>query len=157
MNNWNFELVVFDLDSTLVDGEGIVTLARTAGAEDEVARVTEEAMRGDMEFGESLRRRVAHLEGLSADEAEDALRSMPLTEGVVDVCRRITTDTAVFSGGFYPAAERVAELIGAEHVRERDRGRRRLQRCPDVRGSGVRGRLRPEARSARRRRHHRRR
>lgn len=117
MNKGNFELVVFDLDSTLVDGEGIVALARAAGVEDEVERVTEEAMRGEMEFGESLRRRVAHLEGMTVEEAHDALRSLPPTPNAFDVCRRIDADIAVFSGGFYPAAEPVAEAIGAEHVR----------------------------------------
>lgn len=117
MNNGNYKLVVFDLDSTLVDGEGIVALAEAAGAEEEVERVTEEAMRGEIDFGESLRRRVAHLEGLTVKEAHEALRSLPTVENVVDVCRRIDADIAVFSGGFYPAAEPVAEEIGAKHVR----------------------------------------
>jgi len=117
MNDGNYRLVVFDLDSTLVDGEGIVALAEASGAEEEVERVTEEAMRGEMEFGESLRRRVAHLKGLTVGEAHDALRSIPKTPNVVNVCRRIDADIAVFSGGFYPAAEPVAEEIGAKHVR----------------------------------------
>jgi len=79
MNNGNYELIVFDLDSTLLDGEGIVALARKAGVEDEVERVTEEAMRGELDFGESLRRRVSHLEGLTVEEAHEALRSIPTT------------------------------------------------------------------------------
>ncbi|MFW5984390.1 MAG: phosphoserine phosphatase SerB [Halobacteria archaeon] len=117
MNNGNYELIVFDLDSTLVDGEGIVALARAAGVEDEVERVTEEAMRGEIDFGESLRRRVAHLEGLTVKEAHDALRSIPTTPNAVEVARRLVPDVAVFSGGFYPAAQPVAEAIGAKHVR----------------------------------------
>ncbi|MFP4175076.1 MAG: phosphoserine phosphatase SerB [Halobacteriales archaeon] len=117
MNNRDYELVVFDLDSTLVDGEGIVALAERAGVEDEVAEVTERAMRGELDFGDSLRQRVALLEGLDYDEAVDALTSMPLVENVVDVVGSIDADVAVFSGGFYPAVERVAELVGAEHVR----------------------------------------
>jgi phosphoserine phosphatase len=117
MNKGNYGLVVFDLDSTLVDGEGIVALARAAGVEEEVERVTEEAMRGEIEFGESLRRRVAHLEGMTVEEAHEALRSLDTTPNAVEVCRRIEPDIAVFSGGFYPAAEPVAEAVGAEHVR----------------------------------------
>jgi len=117
MNNGNYKLVVFDLDSTLVDGEGIVSLAEAAGAEEEVKRVTEKAMRGEMEFGESLRRRVTCLEGLTIEEAHEALRSIPTVDNVVDDCRRIDADIAVFSGGFYPAAEPVAEEIGADYVR----------------------------------------
>lgn len=117
MNNGNFELVVFDLDSTLVDGEGIVALARKAGVEEEVERVTEEAMRGELDFGESLRRRVSHLEGLTVEEAHEALRSIPTTPNAIEVASRLKPDVAVFSGGFYPAAEPVAEEIGAKHVR----------------------------------------
>ena len=117
MNNGNYELIVFDLDSTLVDGEGIVALAREAGVEKEVERVTEEAMRGELDFGESLRRRVSHLEGLTVEEAHDALRSIPATPNAIEVSRRLRPDVAVFSGGFYPAAEPVAEAIGAKHVR----------------------------------------
>jgi phosphoserine phosphatase len=117
MKNGNYELVVFDLDSTLVDGEGIVALARAAGVKQEVERVTEEAMRGEIDFGESLRRRVSHLEGMTVEEAHEALRSLPTTPNAIEVCRRITPDVAVFSGGFYPAANPVAESIGAEHVR----------------------------------------
>jgi len=117
MNNGNYELIVFDLDSTLLDGEGIVALARKAGVEDEVERVTEEAMRGELDFGESLRRRVSHLEGLTVEEAHEALRSIPTTPNAVEVVGRLKPDVAVFSGGFYPAAEPVAEAVGAKHVR----------------------------------------
>src|SRR3546814_6535560 len=60
-------LIVMDVDSTLVQGEVIEMLAAHAGCEPEVARITEEAMRGELDFEASLRRRVALLEGIEAE------------------------------------------------------------------------------------------
>lgn len=124
MNNRDYELVVFDLDSTLVDGEGIDTLAREAGVEDEVAEVTERAMKGELDFGDSLRERVSKLEGLTVERAEDALSSLPLVPNAEDVVGRIRVSKAVFSGGFYPVAQPVAERLGADHVRANRLGQR---------------------------------
>lgn len=124
MNDRDYELVVFDLDSTLVDGEGIVALARAAGVEERVAEVTERAMRGELDFGESLRERVALLEGLDVDEARRALRSIPLVDNAEEVVGRVAVEKAIFSGGFYPAAEHVAERVDAHHVRANRLGRR---------------------------------
>ncbi len=137
MNNGDYELVVFDLDSTLVDGEGIDTLAREAGVEDEVAEVTERAMKGELDFGDSLRERVSKLEGLSVERAEDALQSLPLVRNAEDVVNRIKVEKAVFSGGFYPAAEPVAERLDARHVRANQLGRRNGELSGDVDGELV--------------------
>ncbi|MDY6764173.1 MAG: phosphoserine phosphatase SerB [Halobacteria archaeon] len=112
-----FKLVVFDLDGTLVNGEGIVSLAEKAGVRQEVEEVTDLTMKGEIDFGDALRRRVALLEGLTRDEVEDALCSLEMSPGAQDVCRKIDCEIAIFSGGFLPLARKVGDEIGADYIR----------------------------------------
>ena len=112
-------LLVCDLDSTLVDGEGIDLLAARAGREEEVARLTEQAMRGERDFEASLRERVRTLDGLrEADVAETAaaLRLHPGVEEGAAVLRARGWTLAIASGGFVPLARAVADRIGARWV-----------------------------------------
>jgi phosphoserine phosphatase len=74
-------LIVFDVDSTLVQGEAIEMLAARAGAEDEVRAITEAAMRGELDFAESLRRRVAVLAGLPEPVLGEVAAQLELTPG----------------------------------------------------------------------------
>jgi phosphoserine phosphatase len=103
-------LVVLDVDSTLIQDEVIDVLAEQAGKGAEVAALTESAMRGDLDFVESLQRRVALLEGLDELAVERAWRSLRLTPGARTFCRtlhRLGYTTATVSGGFTVFTERL--------------------------------------------------
>jgi phosphoserine phosphatase len=96
-------LIVFDVDSTLVQGEVIEMLAARAGAEDEVRTVTEAAMRGELDFAESLRRRVAVLAGLPESVLGEVAAQLELTPGArttIRTLKRLGFRCGVVSGGF---------------------------------------------------------
>ncbi|WP_091733388.1 phosphoserine phosphatase SerB [Nocardioides scoriae] len=110
-------LIVMDVDSTLVQGEVIEMLAARAGCEDEVARVTEQAMRGELDFAESLRSRVALLEGLEASALDDVYADLQLTPGArttVRVLKRLGYRFAIVSGGFSQLTDRLAADLGID-------------------------------------------
>jgi phosphoserine phosphatase len=110
-------LVVMDVDSTLVQGEVIEKLAERAGCLDEVAAVTAAAMRGELDFEESLRRRVALLEGLDAavlDEVHDALALTPGARTLVRTLKRLGYRFAIVSGGFTQITDRIAADLGID-------------------------------------------
>ncbi len=110
-------LIVMDVDSTLVQGEVIEMLAAKAGCEDEVARVTEQAMRGELDFAASLRSRVALLEGLRAtalDEVYDELQLTPGARTTVRVLKRLGYRFAIVSGGFSQLTDRLAADLGID-------------------------------------------
>jgi phosphoserine phosphatase len=96
-------LIVFDVDSTLVQGEVIEMLAARAGAQSEVAAITEKAMHGELDFAASLRQRVATLAGLPAgvlDEVADELELTPGARTTLRTLRRLGYHVGVVSGGF---------------------------------------------------------
>jgi phosphoserine phosphatase len=110
-------LIVMDVDSTLVQGEVIEMLADHAGCLDEVARVTEAAMRGELDFEESLRERVALLEGLDAaalDDVYDAIQLAPGARTMVRTLKRLGYRFAVVSGGFSQVTDRIAADLGID-------------------------------------------
>src|SRR3954467_78978 len=97
-------LVVMDVDSTLVQGEVIEMLAAQAGCLEEVSTVTEAAMRGEMDFEESLRKRVAHLEGLDASALDRVYEDLTLAPGartMVRTLKRLGYRFAIVSRGFH--------------------------------------------------------
>ncbi len=99
----NRRLVVFDMDSTLIQQEVIDELAREAGVGAEVSRITEASMRGEQDFKESLRQRVALLEGLPETVLARVAEQLTLTEGaqrLLQTLRKLGYKTAVISGGF---------------------------------------------------------
>jgi phosphoserine phosphatase len=105
-------LIVFDVDSTLIQGEVIEMLAAHAGCEDEVREVTEAAMRGELDFTQSLERRVAYLAGLPESALDDVADSLTLTPGArttIRTLKRLGFRCGVVSGGFTPIIERLAE------------------------------------------------
>jgi phosphoserine phosphatase len=113
-------LIVMDVDSTLVQGEVIEMLAAHAGCEPEVAAVTEAAMRGEIDFEESLRSRVALLEGVPAtalDEVYDAIVLAPGARTMVRTLRRLGYRFAIVSGGFSQVTDRLAEDLGIHFAR----------------------------------------
>ncbi|MBY8848466.1 phosphoserine phosphatase SerB, partial [Saccharothrix sp. MB29] len=96
-------LVVFDVDSTLIQGEVIEMLAAHVGVEPQVKEITEAAMRGELDFTESLRRRVALLEGLDESVLDEVAASLELTPGArttVRTLKRLGFTCGVVSGGF---------------------------------------------------------
>jgi phosphoserine phosphatase len=112
-------LLVMDVDSTLVQGEVIEMLAERAGCADEVARVTEAAMRGALDFAESLRARVELLAGLpesALDEVRNAVVLAPGARTLVRTLKRLDYRLAVVSGGFTQVVEPLAAGLGIDYV-----------------------------------------
>lgn len=108
-------LFVFDMDSTLIDGEGVDEFARERGIYDEVAKITEAAMRGEMDFDESLRRRIAKLKGLTLADVDRVYDRIPLMIGALDLIGELKLmghAIGIISGGFDLLAERYARDIG---------------------------------------------
>jgi phosphoserine phosphatase len=116
-------LIVFDVDSTLVQGEVIEMLAARAGAEGAVAAITEAAMRGELDFAQSLHQRVATLRGLPAaviDEVADQLELMPGARTTLRTLRRLGYRCGVVSGGFRRIIEPLAEELMLDFVAAND-------------------------------------
>jgi phosphoserine phosphatase len=112
-------LVVLDMDSTLIRIEVIDELARAAGVGPEVARITERAMQGEMDYDESLRQRVGLLKGLDVAVLDRIAADLPLTEGaetMVRVLKRLGYKIAVISGGFSRAAEALKRRLGMDYA-----------------------------------------
>ncbi len=115
----NRRLVVFDMDSTLIEAEVIDELAKRAGVGVEVAAITERAMRGEIDFCESFRRRVALLAGLDEAVLEEVAAELRLSEGaekLVSTLRRIGLRTAIISGGFGYFGRRLQQQLGIDYV-----------------------------------------
>lgn len=112
-------MVVFDMDSTLIQSEVIDEFAREHGVYEQVAEVTERAMRGELEFDESLRLRCANLKGLSVDAIDRVAKRITLTPGadeLIRVLRKLGYRTALISGGFSVIADRLRERLGIDYA-----------------------------------------
>jgi phosphoserine phosphatase len=115
----NRSLFAFDMDSTLIQGEVIDELAKMAGAGEQVARITEAAMRGELNFDESFTRRVGLLKGLPEDRVYALLDTIPLAEGAERLIRTLKLlgyKTAILSGGFMFFARSLQERLGIDYV-----------------------------------------
>jgi phosphoserine phosphatase len=119
----NRRLFAFDMDSTLIQGEVIDELARMAGVGDQVARITEAAMRGELNFDESFTRRVALLKGLPAERVASLLNVIPLAEGaerLIRTLRMLGYKTAILSGGFTFFARHLQQRLGIDYIHAND-------------------------------------
>ena len=115
----NRKLVVFDMDSTLIQAEVIDELAKLAGVGDDVAKITKSAMRGEIDFKESFKRRVALLKGLREDELKDMAGNLPLSEGVQLVTRTLKGlgyKLGILSGGFTFVGNYLKEKLGFDYL-----------------------------------------
>lgn len=115
----NKRLIVFDVDSTLIQGEVIEMLAEHAGAGDAVAEITEAAMRGEIDFAESLHQRVATLAGLPVSVLDEVADQVELTKGArttIRTLRRLGFHCGVVSGGFRQVIEPLAEDLMLDFV-----------------------------------------
>jgi len=112
-------LIVMDVDSTLIQEEVIDLLAARAGCADEVAKITESAMRGDLDFAGSLRERAALLAGLDASVLDTVRASLRLTPGartLIRTLKRLGYKCGIVSGGFTAVIEPLAASLGIDYV-----------------------------------------
>jgi len=115
----NRRLIVFDMDSTLIQCEVIDELARAAGVGQQVATITEAAMRGEIPFDESFSRRLATLAGLDASVLPEIAHQLPITEGaerLISNLRRMGYKIGILSGGFRYFAEHLQTRLGLDCV-----------------------------------------
>lgn len=115
----NRRLVCFDMDSTIIQTEVIVELAKAAGVGDQVHEITEAAMRGEIDFTESFRRRVALLKGLDVSVMKSIAENLPITEGaerLLNNLRKFGLKTAILSGGFNYFGKYLQEKLGFDYV-----------------------------------------
>lgn len=113
-------LIVSDVDSTFIGQEVIELVARRAGTEEEVAAVTEAAMRGELDFAASLRARVATLAGLPARVLDEVRADVTLTPGVHELLAWAAEEghaVALVSGGFHEIVDPIAHSLGIRYVR----------------------------------------
>ena len=112
-------LVCFDMDSTLIQAEVIDELAKVAGVGEQVAEITESAMRGEIDFSESFRRRMALLEGMDESVLQGIAESLPITDGaerLISHLRHFGYKVAILSGGFTYFANYLKEKLGIDYV-----------------------------------------
>ncbi|MDE6188234.1 MAG: phosphoserine phosphatase SerB [Duncaniella sp.] len=112
-------LICFDMDSTLIETEVIDELAIRAGVGDEVKAITERAMRGEIDFNESFKERVALLKGLDESVMKEIAESLPITEGLdrmMQVLKRVGYKTAILSGGFTYFGNYLKQKYGFDYV-----------------------------------------
>ncbi|MGQ4879578.1 phosphoserine phosphatase SerB [Billgrantia sp. LNSP4103-1] len=112
-------LVCFDMDSTLIQAEVIDELARRHGVYEDVAAVTERAMRGELDFQQSFRERMAKLKGLDEAVLADIAEELPLMDGVERLMKhlkRLGYRTAILSGGFTYFARHLQEKLGFDEI-----------------------------------------
>ncbi|QEW07796.1 phosphoserine phosphatase SerB [Nitrincola iocasae] len=119
----NRRLVVFDMDSTLIEAEVIDELAKEAGVGEQVAEITEAAMRGELDFNASFRKRVALLKGLDVAVLDTVAARLKLTEGaetLVSQLKQLGFKTAILSGGFSYFAKGLQQRLGFDYVYAND-------------------------------------
>ena len=112
-------LICFDMDSTLIQTECIDELAIRAGVGDQVKAITERAMRGEIDFKESFKERVALLKGLDVSVMQDIAEKLPITEGVdrlMSVLKRYGYKIAILSGGFTFFGEYLQRKYGIDYM-----------------------------------------
>jgi phosphoserine phosphatase len=111
-------LVVFDMDSTLTEGEIIDELAALVGKREEVSALTKKAMEGEMDFQESLLRRVSLLKGLQKSDLDKVYAGIKLTNGaetLIKVLKRLGFKIAIISGGFTYFVDRLKQDLGVHY------------------------------------------
>lgn len=112
-------LVCFDMDSTLINAECIDELAARAGVGDRVREITASAMRGEIDFTESFRRRVALLKGLDESVLDEVAHSLPYNEGLermMKILKMVGYKTAILSGGFTYFGKFLQQKFGFDYV-----------------------------------------
>ncbi len=112
-------LIVFDMDSTLIQTEVIDEMAEVHGVGPEIKEITERAMNGELDFDESLIQRVSKLKGLEVSKMEDILKNLPFTKGCEDFIRTVKSlgyKVAIISGGFSFFANALKDQLGIDYA-----------------------------------------
>lgn len=115
----NRRLIVFDMDSTLIEAEVIDLLAQAHGVGPQVAAITEQAMRGELDFNQSLTRRLAMLKGLDESALAEIAGQLPLMAGaerLINTLKSFGYRTAIISGGFTYFARHLQTMLGIDHA-----------------------------------------
>ncbi len=120
-NVWrrNRRMIAFDMDSTLIQAEVIDELARVYGVVDQAAKITEAAMNGELDFDQSLRKRLSLLKGLDTRVMESIAHSLQLTPGaerLIRTVRALGYKTAILSGGFTYFGHYLQRKLGVDYV-----------------------------------------
>jgi phosphoserine phosphatase len=113
------KVIVFDMDSTIVDGEVIDSMAKAAGVGDQVAAITEKGMRGEIDFKRSLRTRVSLLKGLRIKSLEPVVTTLKLTKGseeLVVALKEMGFKVALISGGFTYFTDILKKRLGFDYA-----------------------------------------
>jgi phosphoserine phosphatase len=116
---WNKRLIVFDMDSTLIQAEVIDEMANAYGVGDKVVAITERAMNGEYDFTQSLKERVKLLKGMPEEKLQDILDKIQITPGVEDFIKTVKPlgyKTAVISGGFNFFTNAFKEKLGMDYA-----------------------------------------
>ena len=138
----DFKLIAFDMDSTLINIECVDEIADAVGRKQEVAAITEAAMRGEItDFKDSLRRRVGLLEGVTVADMErvytERLQLNPGAEQLVQACRAAGLKTLLVSGGFTFFTDRVRDRLGIDFTRSNVLELRSGANCGELTGRMV--------------------
>ena len=111
------KLAVFDFDSTLMDGETLEFFASELGIRDKVKAITDKAMRGELDFFESLKERVSYLKGLPVEKVDEICKNLPLMNGAKEVVNGLKEKgykVVCFSGGFRNATAYFKDILGLD-------------------------------------------
>ncbi|MFN8579224.1 MAG: phosphoserine phosphatase SerB [Candidatus Sericytochromatia bacterium] len=112
-------LLVLDMDMTLIQMEVIDELAKMAGVDEQVVKITEKAMNGEIDFNEALTQRVSLLKGLSESALQEVYKKIIFTEGakeLISVAKHLGYKTAVLSGGFTYFTNKIKEYLGLDYA-----------------------------------------
>lgn len=115
----NKRLIVFDMDSTLIQTEVIDEMGASFGLGDQIKAITEKAMNGEIDFDNALKERVKLLKGLKKSELDEIAARLPVTEGVqsfIKIVKSLGYKTAIVSGGFRYFAEGLREKLGMDYA-----------------------------------------
>jgi phosphoserine phosphatase len=115
----NRRLVAFDMDSTLIQTEVIDELAAVAGVGEEVSKITEAAMRGELDFQGSFRKRVSLLKGMPESSIRQVLDRVPLMDGaerLIETLKKLGYKTAILSGGFTFVGRELQRRLGIDYL-----------------------------------------
>ncbi len=143
----NRRLIVFDMDSTLIQVEVIDELARAAGVGEQVAAITEAAMRGEIDFKESFRRRMALLKGLDEAVLQRIAEELPITEGaerLISSLKRLGYRIGILSGGFTYFARHLQQQLEVDCISANELDIRDGRLTGEVKGEIVDGEKKAE-------------
>ena len=138
----NRRLIVFDMDSTLIQVEVIDELAKVAGIGEQVVAITESAMRGEIDFQESFRRRLGLLKGLDESVLKGIVETLPITEGaarLISTLKSLGYTVGILSGGFTYFARHLQQKLGIDFIGANELDIRDGQLTGEVKGEIVDG------------------